>query len=364
MSAIVPSAFWELGGQTVPCAAFSEEWKARIQTEVLKVWTPHIQAVWFRGLARVFRRMGASAERPTVLLALMEPYSLSALFAFCLARIFLPRATQIVLYSAQNMEKEFSLPLQFIQRFIFRRAACVLALSEEVESVLRRQGYRGRIIRFPLWADSSLFHMGTLSGSGSPSGEGTQEPVRVGYCGAVTEAKGVPDLVSALELLSNEELRRIQFEVAGGGPLFEELSRRLLPLKERGLQFVLHGSFPATALPDFFRALDILVVPSRTEANWKEQFGRVIVEAWACGVNVIGSNSGEIPVLLSSPELIFEERKPESLLHVLRGALAAERSAQSRQRNAERAKPYLDVHLAERFASELQTVLLLPNSRG
>ena len=36
-------------------------------------------------------------------------------------------------------------------------------------------------------------------------------------------------------------------------------------------------------------------MPSRTLPNWKEQFGRVIIEAMACGVPVVGSDSGAIP---------------------------------------------------------------------
>ena len=34
---------------------------------------------------------------------------------------------------------------------------------------------------------------------------------------------------------------------------------------------------------------------SRTTPTWKEQFGRVIMEAQGCGTPVIGSSSGSIP---------------------------------------------------------------------
>jgi glycosyltransferase involved in cell wall biosynthesis len=51
----------------------------------------------------------------------------------------------------------------------------------------------------------------------------------------------------------------------------------------------------------------VLVVPSRTRPNWKEQFGRVLVEAMACGVVVVGSDSGEIPHVVGEAGLIFPE---------------------------------------------------------
>ena len=44
----------------------------------------------------------------------------------------------------------------------------------------------------------------------------------------------------------------------------------------------------------FVSAMD-LVAPSQTTRRWKEQFGRMLIEGMACGVAVVGSDSGEIP---------------------------------------------------------------------
>jgi glycosyltransferase involved in cell wall biosynthesis len=51
----------------------------------------------------------------------------------------------------------------------------------------------------------------------------------------------------------------------------------------------------------------VLVLPSRTIARWKEQFGRVIIEAHACGTPVIGSDSGAIPEVIADAGLVFPE---------------------------------------------------------
>lgn len=354
--AVVPHEFWELGGQMVPCAPFSDDWNSEIETHVLQVRAPHIQLVWFQGLVSVFRSFtrrfrNDSSSRP-VLVALMEPYSPSALFVFLLARMFLPRSTQILFYSAQNIYKEFPLPLRLIQNFIFKHSSHILALSEEVSGVLRKQGFRGELVRFPLWADSSLFFLDASKAELRSRNTNTLR-VRVGFCGAVTESKGIVDLLDALELFSDQELSAIHFEIAGGGPCLELARNRLAALGRKGLSFTLHGPLPATALPQFFNSIEVLVVPSRSEKHWKEQFGRVIVEAWACGATVIGSNSGEIPVLLEQPELIFEERNPTALLHTLRNALSIEHNTDERKKNALRAQPFLDVTLGRRFADEL-----------
>jgi len=63
------------------------------------------------------------------------------------------------------------------------------------------------------------------------------------------------------------------------------------------------------AMAPAYARLDVLVLPSHTTPTWKEQFGRVIVEALSCGVPVLGSDSGEIPWLigLTGGGLVFPE---------------------------------------------------------
>ena len=64
---------------------------------------------------------------------------------------------------------------------------------------------------------------------------------------------------------------------------------------------------PSAKIPAFLHEMDVVVVPSRTRPNWKEQFGRVIVEAMSCGVPVVGSDSGEIPNVIGDAGLTFAE---------------------------------------------------------
>ncbi len=63
-------------------------------------------------------------------------------------------------------------------------------------------------------------------------------------------------------------------------------------LDER-VEFV--GSLDQEQLPDFYRGLDVLAVPSLPTPGWLEQFGRVVVEAMACGVPVVASDTGALP---------------------------------------------------------------------
>jgi glycosyltransferase involved in cell wall biosynthesis len=87
--------------------------------------------------------------------------------------------------------------------------------------------------------------------------------------------------------------------------------------------------------------MDVLALTSRTLPNWKEQFGRVLVEAMACGVPVIGSSSGEIPHVIGDAGLIVHEEDVDGLrnglLQLMRDdALRLELGRRGRQRVLER----------------------------
>jgi glycosyltransferase involved in cell wall biosynthesis len=70
---------------------------------------------------------------------------------------------------------------------------------------------------------------------------------------------------------------------------------------------------PSTQMPYYYSGLDVLVLPSRTRPNWKEQFGRVLIEAMACQVVVVGARCGAIPEVIGDAGLTFAEGDPADL---------------------------------------------------
>ncbi|HEV2352696.1 MAG TPA: glycosyltransferase family 4 protein, partial [Puia sp.] len=66
-------------------------------------------------------------------------------------------------------------------------------------------------------------------------------------------------------------------------------------------------------VPDYLNCMDVLVLPSLTTPTWKEQFGRVLIEAQACEVPVVGSDSGAIPEVIGKAGLIFPESDAQGL---------------------------------------------------
>src|SRR5690606_39842146 len=57
--------------------------------------------------------------------------------------------------------------------------------------------------------------------------------------------------------------------------------------------------------------------------GWAEQFGRILIEAMACGVPVIGSRSGEIPRVIGEAGLLVAEGDERGLTEAIR-ALSGE----------------------------------------
>jgi glycosyltransferase involved in cell wall biosynthesis len=103
--------------------------------------------------------------------------------------------------------------------------------------------------------------------------------VRLLYVGRISREKDLDVLVDAYQRLRNENLP-VQLYVVGHGPYSEALAE-LLP--DAFFTGYLRGKELATA----YASADIFVFPSTTDT-----FGNVIIEAQACGIPVIVSDSG------------------------------------------------------------------------
>jgi glycosyltransferase involved in cell wall biosynthesis len=97
--------------------------------------------------------------------------------------------------------------------------------------------------------------------------------------------------------------------------------------------------------------MDVLVLPSQTTPQWKEQFGHVLIEAMACEAPVIGSDSGEIPNVIGDAGLVFKESNADELKHQIQKLAANEALKLSlSQKGRQRA---LSMYTHERIAEEI-----------
>jgi glycosyltransferase involved in cell wall biosynthesis len=193
-----------------------------------------------------------------------------------------------------------------MERAVYRGSAAAIAGNREAVEVLRGKGYAGLVEVIPQFGvDPVLFH---------PAGaESPERPFTVGYVGRLVEQKGLLLLVDALTGLPGEW----RLLLCGQGPLRGELEARL---ETRGLRgrAEFREQVASEQVPHYLQRMDLLVLPSLTRPNWKEQFGRVLVEAMACAVPVLGSDSGEIPHVIGEGGRVF----PEGDMAALRAAIA------------------------------------------
>ena len=125
----------------------------------------------------------------------------------------------------------------------------------------------------------------------------------LGFVGKIDLQKGLWTLLLALRSLP----KSVKCLIIGEGPWREGLARKTgdFHLEDR-VQCV--GNIGGEEVPAYMNAMDALVLPSETGMRVVEQFGRVLPEAMACEVPVIGSDSGAIAEVIGNAGLVFAER--------------------------------------------------------
>ncbi len=262
------------------------------------------------GLIRAMRE-----ARPDIIDCYEEPFSAVMGEVLALRRLFAPGA-RLMFYSAQNIYKRYPPPFRWVEQAAFRAACYAYVCATEVGTVLRRKGYRGPLKLIPLAADEAVFRPLPEARAQVRAALGIAEgqPL-LGYLGRLSAEKGVQDMVAALPLLPTAT----KLLIVGGGerePLVQQAEALGV-----GDRLIFTGAVNRLDAPRYLNAMDMLIVPSRTTPRWKEQFGRIIVEAFMCGTPVLGSDSGAIPEVVGDTGLIFPEADVPALAAAARRLL-------------------------------------------
>lgn len=256
-------------------------------------------------------------------------------FALATAEILLLRALRrnrapVVLYTAQNLWKRYPIPFRWFERQALRHAAGISACNAQAADIVVAKGFAGRPRVIPLGFDPEKF--GPLEADSPEAGPTRDRESRdsdaasesaaiiVGYLGRMLPEKGLDVLVDALSVEP-----RLHLRVGGVGPYSAQI---LASVTERGLtdRFEYVGAVPPRDVASFFSSVDVVAVPSLTTPSWTEQFGRVAIEAMACGVPVVTSDAGALPDVVAGAGIVVPEGDPRALANALAYAAGPRRS--------------------------------------
>jgi glycosyltransferase involved in cell wall biosynthesis len=259
-----------------------------------------------KGLGRVFREHPAD-----IVLVESEPWAWIRWQAWLCKTLHCPRAI-FGEYSAENLKRKGlkGIILGFFYRAAVLTADFVVLCNRAGGDIYQAYGLKpARLLVSPqLGVDHHLFHPVERSARSRLREEAgiPAECLLIGFCGRLVEEKGILDLLTAV-LLVRAKLpeANIHLSILGTGPMKEQLSA------EKGAGDYLHMLPPRMheGVAPYMQMLDLFVLPSKPRVGgpdpWIEQFGYVLIQAMACGVATLGSDSGAIPEVIDFPRMVF-----------------------------------------------------------
>jgi glycosyltransferase involved in cell wall biosynthesis len=251
-----------------------------------------------------------------------EPVS-GYLFQVAWQRLAASRRSQVLFYGFENLPIYFG-PRGWLKwRTTWACIAGGAAANTETLVNVRRAGFPAhRPLERIFWGvPTEIFQ--PLNKSTIKKELGFDHEYLVGFVGRLVEHKGLMVLLAAMRRFP----ARVHCLIVGNGPMRAELELWSGLPDLRGRIHLRDVVEPET-LVQYMNCMDVITLPSLTTAHWKEQYGRVIAEAMACGVPVVGSDSGAIPEVIGSSGLVVPEGDPVALGDALHRLLS---SAEARE---------------------------------
>ncbi|MEM7801738.1 MAG: glycosyltransferase [Chloroflexota bacterium] len=236
-----------------------------------------------------------------------EPYNLSTWLGLRSAQ---KHGIKFLFFTWQNILRSYPPPFRWMEGEVLKKSDYAIMGNQAAVDVFQAKGYDGPHAVVPQFGIAPSAFLTKPK----PNGADLAGPAHIAFAGRLIQEKGIDLLLEALATLKEMSWR---CSIAGQGPERAQLEKQVEALGLQG-KIVFTGSLPSTEMPAFLQGVDILVLPSRTRPNWKEQFGRIIIEAMASEVVVVGSSSGEIPHVIDRHGVIF----PEDQLIPLKEALS------------------------------------------
>lgn len=221
-----------------------------------------------------------------------EPFNLST---FQWVKAAKKIGSKIIFFTWQNIKKVYPPPFSLFNRYILKNSDYAIVGNLDGAGILKQFGYNKPISIIPQnGVNGNIFSPSKIKPHKS-------KIFRIIYIGRLVKEKGIGTLIDAMKILN----KKFCLDIIGNGSYKKEMVTKIKKLKLDNIKII--GGIPSYNVPKYIKRSSALILPSITTKRWKEQFGRVLIEAMACEVPVIGSNSGEIPNVIGDCGLIFKE---------------------------------------------------------
>lgn len=195
----------------------------------------------------------------------------------------------------------------------------IFSINADGLRVFEELGFERKVSQIPLGFDPALFYPSQQMREHTRGQLGLRHTT-IAFFGMLRRTKGVHLLIEALEGLMDYDWHLLldRFE-AYRDPYTEHVSA-LLSRSPVGQRVVFFDA-AHRQMPEYINAADIVVLPSISTPAVKEQYGRAISEAMACGRMVIVSESGALPEIVGEAGIRIPENDIPSLREALRRAI-------------------------------------------
>lgn len=201
---------------------------------------------------------------------------------------------KVLFFTWENIERKHNHVYTYFDKYCIKNADAAIAGNMDGKTILEKKGFKGPLEVIPQYGVN-------LEDFFDRKIKPSKNEYNLVYIGRLTPEKGIETMLSALR-----GTKGLKLHITGGGSSADLLHKEA---HEAGIadKAEFHAHIDREKIPEFLSGMDILILPSLTTPVWKEQFGRVLIEAMAAKVPVIGSDSGEIPNVIGDAGLIFQE---------------------------------------------------------
>ncbi|GAB4530157.1 MAG: glycosyltransferase family 4 protein [Pleurocapsa sp.] len=268
-----------------------------------------------------------------------------------------------IFFTWWNLPYQNKFPISLLEKYNLDNSHGLIAGNQDGADILREHGYKNKVIVMPQLGVNEKLFSPQLQPELAAKLNLKSDDFVIGFVGRFVPEKGILTLISALTRITNLSCKLL---LLGRGVLKQEIQKQA---KEANIQerLIMVESVPHDAVPQYINLMDVLVLPSETTyqfktlsaIGWKEQFGHVLIEAMACQVAVIGSDSGEIPHVIQDAGMTFPEGDTEALSNCLQQLIQQPQLTKSlAQKGRDRAlKLYTNYALAKRQLEFYQELL-------